>query len=351
LSGGNFAGQNLANAAFAGATLTDADFTGAQVQGASFDSATNWGFTATQLYSTASYQARDLTGIDLSRNDLSAWNFAGQNITNVSFFFNTLAGTNFREANLTNANFGRANLTGANLREANLANANFISCRETICYYATLADVDLTAADTRGAWSLENSDLSGATTTNLIWSDGHIIGLDLNTGRLLIVRDYDGNPIALPEPTGPIPITVDQYVSMGPGGTLRMVFEADAWDSTISFEPGIPVTLGGTLELTFAADVNPATQVGRTFDLFDWTGVAPTGAFTVSTPYRWNLSNLYTTGQITLTAVPEPSNLFLLTLALVATHAMRHTLALHRSVLQGAASAYPFDVFAPAAFR
>jgi hypothetical protein len=90
-----------------------------------------------------------------------------------------------------------------------------------------------------------------------------------------------------------------------------MVFEADAWDSTISFAPGIPVTLGGTLELTFAADVNPATQLGRTFDLFDWTGVTPTGAFTVSSAYTWNLSNLYTTGEIMLTAIPEPASVAL----------------------------------------
>ena len=88
-------------------------------------------------------------------------------------------------------------------------------------------------------------------------------------------------------------------------GTLRLVFDADPWDSTISFAPGIPVALGGTLELTFAPDVNLATQIGRTIDLFDWTGVTPTGAFTVSSPYTWNLSNLYTTGEVTLTAVPS----------------------------------------------
>ncbi len=84
----------------------------------------------------------------------------------------------------------------------------------------------------------------------------------------------------------------------------RLVFDADPWDSTISFAPGIPVALGGTLELTFAPDVNVATQIGRTIDLFDWTGVTPTGAFTVSSPYTWNLSKLYTTGEVTLTAVP-----------------------------------------------
>jgi hypothetical protein len=107
-----------------------------------------------------------------------------------------------------------------------------------------------------------------------------------------------------------IPITVNQHLAMDPGGTLRMVFEADDWDSTISFAPGIPVTLGGTLELTFA-DGDLASQVGRTFDLFDWTGVTPTGAFAISSPYAWDTSNLYTTGQATLTAIPEPSTLAL----------------------------------------
>jgi hypothetical protein len=112
-------------------------------------------------------------------------------------------------------------------------------------------------------------------------------------------------------------VTIDEHMAMAPGGTLRMMFEADAWDSTISFAPGIPVTLGGSLELTFAADVNLASQLGRTFDLFDWTGVTPVGAFSVSSPYQWNLSNLYTTGEITLTAIPEPCGLVLLSIAAV----------------------------------
>ena len=102
---------------------------------------------------------------------------------------------------------------------------------------------------------------------------------------------------------GPLPIVVDQHLAMDATGTLRLVFDADPWDSTISFAPGIPVARGGTLELTFAADVNLASQIGRTIDLFDWTGVTPTGAFTVSSPYTWNLSKLYTTGEVTLTAL------------------------------------------------
>jgi hypothetical protein len=195
-----------------------------------------------------------------------------------------------------------------------LTNADFyyddcsFTCR---VLYTRLFDVDLTAADARGA--LLRTD--GAITTNLIHPEGHISGLDLDAGGLLDVRDYDGYPGSsdyysgyFRGPIPPLPITIDEHLAMGSGGTLRIVFEADAWDSTISFAPGIPVTLGGTLELTFAADVNPASQVGRTFNLFNWTGVTPTGAFTVSSPYAWDVSNLYATGEVMLIAIPEPTN-------------------------------------------
>jgi hypothetical protein len=33
--------------------------------------------------------------------------------------------------------------------------------------------------------------------------------------------------------------------------------------------------------------------------------VTPTGAFTVSSPYTWNLTNLYTTGDVTLLTAPS----------------------------------------------
>lgn len=256
----NLSQANLTNVYFVSAELTGADFTGALVRGADFSR--NFlspfggpGLTPAQLYSTASYQARDLTGIGFEFRDLSGWNFAGQN--------------------LANASFGQATLSSANF----------------------------TAADARGAslWIP-----GSAITLNLIRPGGHVSGLALNAGDLLNVRDYDGRP-EYGTTYPPISITVDEHLSMAPGGTLRMVFEADTWDSTISFAPGIPVNLGGTLELTFADDVNLAVQRGRTFDIFDWTGVVLSGAFVVSSPYQWDLSNLYTGGKITLIAVPEPA--------------------------------------------
>lgn len=84
-----------------------------------------------------------------------------------------------------------------------------------------------------------------------------------------------------------------------------MVFESDPWDSLISFEPGIPVQLGGTLELAFANDVDIGTQVGRTLHIFDWSGVNPSGQFQVASPYAWDIANLYTTGEVTLLTADE----------------------------------------------
>jgi uncharacterized protein YjbI with pentapeptide repeats len=368
LAGLNVAGQNLTNANFSFATLTGANLSGADARGAIFHLATlssanftdadvrgasfgrdevyrpNSGISLAQLYSTASYQAHDLTGIGLWGNNLAGANLASQNLTYADFTNATLTNANFSQANLSDASFSETTLTNANFTQANLTNANFsgsLSCDDVNCYVTPGADLsganlsganvtnanfsgydyclelscghivpgadltgaNLSGADARGA-NFQYATLSGANTSNLIQSNGRIAGLDLTAGATLLIRDYDGNPAVAP-PAGPLPIIVEQHLAMDAAGTLRMVFDADPWDSTISFAPGIAVVLSGTLELTFAPGVDVATQSGRTIDLFDWTGVVPTGAFTVSSPYTWNLSNLYTTGEVALTAVPS----------------------------------------------
>nr|MDQ3421776.1 hypothetical protein [Acidobacteriota bacterium] len=250
--------------AFGNTTLAGADFTGAEVRGTSFGlnpffSAGNI-ITAAQLYSTASYQNHDLSGISLAWNNVSGWNFAGQN----------------------------------------LANASLLGIND----YGT----DFTAADTRGAHFGAHSTVK----TNLIYPDGQIAGLDLTAGKSLLVRNYHGNPLASPDP-GPIAIRIDQSMTMDPTGTLSLMLDGDEWDSIISFAPGISVTLGGTLDLSFAAGVDIEAEIGRTFQIFDWTGVTPAGSFNLSSPYAWDVSQLYTSGQVTL--VPEPSCLSLIVLA------------------------------------
>ena len=96
-----------------------------------------------------------------------------------------------------------------------------------------------------------------------------------------------------------------------------MVLDGNAWGSTISFDAGIPVALGGTLDVAFAPGVDPASLLGEPIQLFNWSGVTPAGQFTwqddlsdqngtYQEDYSWDISQLYTTGVIT--EVPEPAS-------------------------------------------
>jgi autotransporter-associated beta strand protein len=327
LSNWDFHDQDLSSCSFAGATLTNTNFSNADVRYAVFSQATSKGFVLAQLQSTASYQAGDLTGIGLYQCNLTGWNFPGFKLAGASLGKATMVGNDLSQADLqdstlgyadmTNANLTRANLqsadamyvnwTGANLSQANLANirllhatlnnANLSSTYFVNAYLslATFTGTDLSGADTRGGFS---ANFTGATTTNTILTDGAIQGLDLSGGRTLLVRDYDGDPQG--SPPANIPIKVKTSMTMGSNGTLKMIFEEDAWNSTISFDPGIPVALGGTLELTFAAGIDVRGQLGRTFQMFNWAGVTPSGAFTLAGNYLWDTSSLYTNGKATL---------------------------------------------------
>jgi uncharacterized protein YjbI with pentapeptide repeats len=275
----NLANTNTVFTCFDSANLTGVNFTNANVQVAQFQSTTSRGFTAAQLYSTANYQAKDLEGIDLEVNNLSSWNFSGQDLSGARF-----GGSSLQSANLTNAN-----LTGTDL-------INWYSPPPEAWYIPW--PTDLTGADTRGATGL---NLNGVTSTqNLIMPDGSINGLDLSTGFTLVVRNYtsdaNGNPAH-------IPIKIHTGMNMGTNGTMQVVLDGNAWGSTISFDAGIPVTLGGTLDVTFAPGVTPV--LGMSVKLFDWTGVTPTGTFQwqddlLKTAYSWNISHLYDTGTVTI---------------------------------------------------
>jgi uncharacterized protein YjbI with pentapeptide repeats len=278
LTGWDFSDQDLTGAKLGGATLINADLTGAIAKGASLRNATSNGFTKEQLYSTASYRSGDLAGVRLHDNDLGGWSFAGQN--------------------LADATFDRSKLLNA----------------------------DFSGADARGAHDL---NLAEAVARNTILPDGRIAGLVLAAGERLLVRNDDGLPPDVPQqppsfsnvfdlwlgPRQPIPVTIHDQLSMSEGSVLQLVLDADPWNSVISFEPGIPIQLGGALELTFADDVSVATQVGRTLRIFDWTGIAPRGQFAICSPYVWDVSNLYTTGEVTLVAMPEPATRVLMGLA------------------------------------
>jgi uncharacterized protein YjbI with pentapeptide repeats len=300
LRGYSFAHQDLTGASFESATLASvndddrpgltgdgADFTDAVVRGANFTDTTANGFTAAQLYSTTSYKAKELRGIVLKSNNLSGWNFAGQDLSGGSLGWSALDNVNLRHANLINTVFEES--------------------------WAT--SIDLSGADARGDDELIMYLYSNAITTNTILPDGSIEGLNLQGGWTMLVRDDNGATYDY-DTRDPRPIKVKHNMTMDASGTLRLVLEANPWDSVMSFEPGIPVALDGKLELTFAADVDVAGQIGRTFRLFDWSHVSPAGRFDVVSQYAWDVTDLYTTGEVVL--VPEPATLALLACALLA---------------------------------
>lgn len=364
----DLAKADMCNAELYLAVLTGANLSDAIIRGARLNEATSRGFTATQMYSTASYRSGDMRAIYLGGNVLSGWDFGEKDLGGAFFQSSDLTNAVFRGSNLSNANLAstlvNADFTGANLTSAMLigdltnatlsdalvAGANLGTAQtkgvsaaqlySTASYRAkdlrgitingdlsgwklggqnltnaklrstVLTNTDLVGADTRGALDLTDAKLALAVTANMIRPDGALRGLDLGGGRMLQVRDYDGDTTAA---ANPIAIHVRSGMNTAPDGLLAMVFEADDWGSTISFEPGVPVTLGGTLELAFAPGTDVVTQIGRTFDVFDWTGVTPTGRFSVSSRYEWDLSGLYTTGDITL-LTPEPASLAMLVL-------------------------------------
>jgi uncharacterized protein YjbI with pentapeptide repeats len=301
LTDANIADANLTNARFNSSVLIGANLTGAVVPGADFSSTTSRGFTKEQLYATSSYNQKNLQRISLVGNDLSGWDFSGQTLTDATFTAANLKDTDFSYANLTNAIFG--GYIGARLPSASLVNTN------------------LAGADLRGA---HGPELSEAITTNLIYPDGTVHGLAIHTNESLVLHDHDGGFRYSPPvgPLAPIPVLVSQHFTID-GGVLRLEFEADLWSSLISFQPDIAVNLGGILDLGFAPGVDIRTQLGRTIRLFNWTGVTPTGAFAIRSPYVWDVSRLCTTGEVTLLAIPEPSTLVLLALAAASTRQHR----------------------------
>jgi uncharacterized protein YjbI with pentapeptide repeats len=267
LENARFDQANLAGADFTGSDTTGVDFSGARIEGAKFSQGS---LSAAQLYSTASYQQKNLARTQIYETDLSGWNFAGQNMANMKF-----------------SNFGQPNFVGANLD----------------------------GADTRHALGLQ---LAAASAINTIRQDGHIWGLDLQAGRELVVRDYDGYPAIA---RGPLAVHVEQQFVMDASGLLSLLFDADEWGSAISFDSQIDVSLGGRLGLRFSPEVNWTSQVGRTIKIFDWTGVSPVGAFVIESPHEWDLTRLYTTGEITL--VPECSSSLLAMLVIGMANSVR----------------------------
>ena len=108
----------------------------------------------------------------------------------------------------------------------------------------------------------------------------------------------------------------------GTGATDLLQVSAPTWSN---------VTLGGSSTLTVATSLNASTFIaGDSWRLFDWSGIlggtAPVegtnGFSAINLPilgagYSWDVSQLFTTGVITVSGVPEPGRAVLLLLGLL----------------------------------
>ena len=301
-SGVNFAGFDLENAYLRTADLTGADLTDAVVKGAS------WGtwLTQEQLYSTRSYQSKDLQEIKFWYHDLTGWNLAGQNLSGASFRLADLTDANLSGANLADTDFSGSYLSldgvyptlliRTDLSDAYLFGGKF--------EWVEMQDTNLARADARGTTYF--SAPQGNRTDNMIWPDQTIRGLQLGAGETLKVRGT-----SLAEADHRDTVYVMDVMTIEEDATLELVLqeiegESETFVSTPhhSVDSDVLVTLGGTLRLT-----GVVPSLGETLDLFDWPAPLEEGNvfshLEVWPDTAWDLSQLYTTGEITL--IPEPS--------------------------------------------
>ena len=193
VAGASFRRANLTGADLTATNVTDVDFSDAVIRGASFAFTTAVGFTPEQLYSTASYQAGDLRGIQFGsfapgrgsspvvfeEVNLAGWNFAGKNLSRATFsgFGKTnMEHTRFAGARLTDVRFDGANLQHADFTEAELGRANYS--------WAQLTEGRFTRAD------LSNTTLWGTDLTNADFTDAIVVGADFGGSNLSAQQLY-----------------------------------------------------------------------------------------------------------------------------------------------------------------
>jgi uncharacterized protein YjbI with pentapeptide repeats len=183
LTGFDLSNQNLTAANLVQSHLDSANLTGAIVKGANF---ANTGLTADQLSSTASYQNHDLGGIGLELMSFTGFDFSSQNLASADFRGGTLASCDFTSANLSGANLSVVNFNSVNFGYSNLVSANLQGTFQGVSFRSA----DLTSA-TLWSVSLASADLTGAVIRGVNFQ-----GTGLTMGQLASTASYQARDLS-----------------------------------------------------------------------------------------------------------------------------------------------------------
>ena len=147
----DFSSANLYDAYFISAVLDGADFSGADVSKADFTNTTSNGFTAKQLYSTATYKQGNMQYMSFQSNVMTAWNFSGKDLTRADFSVASVVNADFRNAILTDSIFYYTDISGVDFRGSTGLSFGNCTTANTILADGSLSD---------GTLNLSGSDAS-----------------------------------------------------------------------------------------------------------------------------------------------------------------------------------------------
>ncbi|MDP1560439.1 MAG: PEP-CTERM sorting domain-containing protein [Pirellulaceae bacterium] len=190
-----------------------------------------------------------------------------------------------------------------------VSNGAFVDFGRTITGYGTVDSQNLVSKA-----MIINGDVIGNSLTERITFEGYVKGLGTFENVIMNGTFAPGLSPTLSNTTN-LALGNNSILEMEIGGLSA----GSQFDKIV--DAGL-LTLNGTLKLTLINGFNPT--LGDSFDLFDWSTLA--GSFSnfdfsaagLAPGLTWDTSNLYTTGTLTLTAVPEPSALTMVGLSLLA---------------------------------
>lgn len=221
----NFSRSSLQNANFKDADLTGSNFGHADLSGADFTDATinnvyldRSNITSQQLESTKSYKQKDLSGVDMTRLDISfdGKDLSGFNLSNANLERINLENAIFEDAIINDTRFYGSSiekeitlaqvmqtksykdkdLSGASFHYTIFENADFsgFNLQETSFGSSSsklFKNVNFTNADLRGAGGIERGGWDTAIFKNTILKDGSITALEMDSpDDYILVREY-----------------------------------------------------------------------------------------------------------------------------------------------------------------